>query len=258
MVVFSYDKTFEGLLSVLFEAYSRRVFPDRLTAEGEPLPLFYDQAVQVATDDGRSERVWKGLKKKLTAPALVMLSAVWHSELPEVDILLLRYMRKAIDSPASIELNFGDPDVLEMSKISKKVSHERLRVIQFARFQKASDDTYFAAMEPIYNVLPLAIDYFQDRFADQKWILYDLKRQYGFYYDMETTTEIRFEDKAAHLLTGKLDEELMAGDEKVFQKLWQTYFKSISIKERANPRLHRQNMPARFWKHLTEKQSGKS
>ncbi|MFR1242295.1 MAG: DUF4130 domain-containing protein, partial [Butyricimonas faecihominis] len=45
----------------------------------------------------------------------------------------------------------------------------------------------------------------------------------------------------------------MDQDEKLFQKLWQTYFKAITIKERLNPKLHRQNLPARFWKYLPEK-----
>ena len=68
---------------------------------------------------------------------------------------MLNYIRKAIDASRPIEINFGDPDVLEATQIAKKVGNERLRVVQFTRFQKAIDGTYFAALEPIYNVLPL-------------------------------------------------------------------------------------------------------
>mgnify|MGYP000715429879 CR=1 FL=1 len=53
MTVFVYDKTFEGLLTAVFDAYSRRSFPDLLLAEGEPFPLFYDEAVTICTDDAR-------------------------------------------------------------------------------------------------------------------------------------------------------------------------------------------------------------
>lgn len=254
MIAFRYDKTFEGLLCAVFEAYSLKIFPDRLVGENEPLPLFCTNIISIATDSGKSGRVWKGLEKKLTRGGLTFITMVWLSELPEADVLLFRYIRKAIDSPQSIELNFGDADVLEVSKIWKKVSNEKCRVIQFTRFQKAADDTYFAPVEPLYNVLSLVTDHFQDRFACQKWILYDLKRDYGYYYDLSTVTEIHFEDKPAHLFTGKLDENLMAEDEKLFQKLWKEYFKSTTIRERLNPKLHRQNLPVRFWKYLTEKQ----
>jgi probable DNA metabolism protein len=116
------------------------------------------------------------------------------------------------------------------------------------------DGTFFAAIEPMYNVLSLAVNHFQDRFADQKWLIYDLKREYGFYYDLSTVTEVRFEDKESHLLSGILSDDLMMEDEKLFQLLWKEYFKSITIKERLNPKLHKQQLPVRFWKYLTEKQ----
>jgi probable DNA metabolism protein len=57
---------------------------------------------------------------------------------------------------------------LEIAKIYKKVGCERERVLQFLRFQKTIDGTYFAAIEPMYNVLSLVVSHFQDRFADQK------------------------------------------------------------------------------------------
>lgn len=199
------------------------------------------------------DRVWKGLQKRLSAMALSVITVTWLSELPETDMLLFRYIRKAIDAPRTVELNFGDPDVLEVSKVWKKVTNERLRVIQFLRFQKAVDGTFFAAVKPVYNVLPLTLAHLKDRFADQRWLLYDLKREYGYYYDLKEATEVRFEEKDAHLLSGLLGEELMDADEKLFQQMWKTYFKSIAIKERLNPKLHRQHMPARFWKYMPEK-----
>lgn len=199
------------------------------------------------------DRVWKGLQKRLSAMALSVITVTWLSELPETDMLLFRYIRKAIDAPRTIELNFGDPDVLEVSKVWKKVTNERLRVIQFLRFQKTADGTFFAAVKPVYNVLPLTLPHLKDRFADQCWLLYDLKREYGYYYDLKEATEVRFEEKEAHLLSGLLGEELMDVDEKLFQQMWKTYFKSIAIKERLNPKLHRQHMPARFWKYMPEK-----
>ena len=41
MIIFVYDKTFEGLLTAVFDAYSRRTFPDLLVTEGEPFPVSY-------------------------------------------------------------------------------------------------------------------------------------------------------------------------------------------------------------------------
>ena len=252
MTIFIYDKTFEGLLTAVFDAYFRKTFPDALLSEGESLPLFRDEIVKIHTDKEKSDRVWKGLQRKLSDSALSALFVNWLSELPEVDMLLFAYIRKAIDAPTTIELNFGDPVVLALSKIWKKVSNERLRIIQFLRFQKTTDDTFFACVEPLYNVLPLVTEHLQDRFHDQKWLLYDAKRDYGYYYDLKEVIEVHPNDKQWH--AGKLHNEIMAADEKLFQQLWQEYFRAMTIKERINPKLHRQHLPVRFWKYLTEKQ----
>lgn len=256
MILFIYDKTLDGLLTALFDAYNRKTFPDVLLSKGDTLPLFYDDIFTVITDEEKAGRVWRGLQKKISASALSAITWCWLSELSEVGMLLFRYIRKAIDSPVSIETNFGDPDVLALSKIWKRVDWERLRMLQFVRFQKAVDGTFFAAFEPQHNALPLTVGHFKDRFADQRWLIYDMKRRYGFYYDLHTVEEVTFDDdgQAAHLITGMLDESLMDKDEKLFQQLWKTYFKSITIKERLNPRKHKQDMPVRYWKYITEKQ----
>ena len=256
MIIFVFDNTFEGLLTSVFEAYSRRVFPDALFPEGEPLPLFHDEVFTVITEEEKAKRVWRGLQKKLSSGALSCLAQRWLAEEAETPMLLFRYIRKAIDAPRSIETNFADPDVLEFSRMWKRVDWERLRMLQFIRFQKAADGTFFAAVEPEKNALPLAIDHFKDRFADQPWLIYDIKRAYGFYYDLKEVRQVTFEEgsREGHLVTGMLDESLMDKDEKLFQQLWKTYFKAICIKERLNPRKHKQDMPVRYWKHMTEKQ----
>lgn len=215
MNIFLYDKTFEGLLTSVFEAYSRRTFPDALLLEGEPLPLFYDEIFTVITDEEKSGRVWRGLQKKLSSAALACLAQCWLAEEPETPMLLFRYIRKAIDAPRSIETNFADPDVLEFSRMWKRVDWERIRLLQFVRFQKAADGTFFAAVEPEKNALPLVTGHFKDRFADQRWLIYDIRRAYGYYYDLKEVRQVTFGEDSCegHLVTGMLDESLMDGDE---------------------------------------------
>ena len=251
MLIFRYDKTFEGLLTAIFDAYSIKRFPDVLLAAEETSPLFYDEIITVVTDEERSNRVWKGLQKKLSASALTSLTTCWLSELPEIDLVLFRYIHKAIDAPRSIELNFGDPDVLELSKVWKKVNNERLRVMQFLRFQKAADGTYFAAATPEHDALPLSLDYFTDRFADQRWLIYDRRRDYGYYYDGRTARRVTLEDDRG-MIADKLADRWLAEDERQFQLLWKNYFRALAIPQRINERQQRRMMPRRYWKHLTE------
>jgi probable DNA metabolism protein len=252
-IIFFYDKTFDGLLSAVFDAYSLKMFPEKLLPTGAIPPLFAGTARTVATDEAHAGRVWRALEKKLRKNVCNMLMYVWLSELEGSDELLFRYICKTFAATRSIDCDFGDPDVLEVEKIARKVGHEAQYIKQFIRFQKTADNLFFAPIKPICNALPLTVAHFSDRFADQPWIIYDLRRKYGYYYDLRTTSEIVFTGDD-HLISGKLDESLMADDEKLFQDLWKGYFSAMTIKERLNPRLHKKNMPARFWQHLTEKQ----
>lgn len=254
MTFFVYDGTFEGLLCAVFESYSRKIVPDNVISEKEQLSLFSDEAVSIVSNTEQATRVWKGLQKKLSASACSMLTVTSMADYPDLGSLLFRYIRKAFDAQKSIETNFSDSDVLAVSKLYKKVSQESNRIVQFVRFQKTVDNIFFAPIDPIHNVLPLVVKHFTNRFADQKWVIYDTRRHYGYYYDLKTTQEITFENLQADLESGKLSENVLAYDEKLFQQLWKTYFKSMTIKERINPKLHRQNLPKRFWKYLTEKQ----
>ena len=253
MIVFFFDNTMEGLLTAVFDAYSWKVFPDRLLTEGSIAPMFTTEEYTVIVQEEKALRVWAALEKKMSKGACNMLTNAWLAEEEGKDDLLFRFIRKTLDSKVSIETNFGDDDVLQLHRLARKVAHEELYIKQFVRFQKAADDIYFAPIAPVHNALPLAIEHFKDRFADQKWVIYDIKRHYGYYYDLHTVVEMTLDDDE-HLLSGKLDEKMMAEDEKLFQELWKGYFKSMTIKERINLKLQRQHMPKRFWKHLTEKQ----
>ena len=253
MLYFIYDKTFDGLLTCVFDAFNRKEFPERIVDEYVQLPLF-TESFKVVTDETKADRVLRALRKKISKSALDMLFIDFLSELEDVEMYLFRYIHKSLTSEVSIEMNFADSDVLELSKIYKKVTREEERMRQFVRFQKTIDGMFFAVMNPEYNVLPLSARFFQNRFADQSWIIYDVRRKYGLYYDLKTVETVQFERLEASIETGKLTSEKLDEYEAAFQDLWKDYLKAITIQERKNLKLQRQHMPKRFWKYLTEKQ----
>ena len=268
MVVYVFDGTMDGLLTAVFDAYALKEQPEELLKSGDALPLFCERTYQVATDEEKAQRVWAGLEKRLEREALKLISVSWLSELQELSSPLFHYIYKVFKQ-GDISRNFADPDVLSVTNIARRVLHEQLRMKQFIRFQKAKDGTYLAVVSPDYNVLPLVIDHFQDRFNDQPWLIYDAKRHYGYYYSLtpgpspkdegsdKRVIRVTFEDEAAvpfNLSNGKLDAEVLSENDQIFQDLWRTYFKAICIKERMNPRKQLQDMPRRYWKYMTEKQ----
>jgi probable DNA metabolism protein len=255
MNVWTYDKTFEGFLTLVFDCYEMKTFPDKIVGNITDQACIFPRNYDVVSNEPKAKRVWNGLHKKISNESCQMLYHVFLSEIPDIELSILNYIRKTFESKVNIELNFGDKYILEMFKINKKVSREAHRIIMFVRFQKTADDIYYASFDPKYNVLPLVINHFEYRFADQKWVIYDTRRNYGFYYDLKNTSEIKFTTNSIDNKTGKIDANIMDKDEQLFQELWKSYFNSMCIKERINPKLHMQLLPKRFWKYLIEKQT---
>lgn len=253
MIVFTYDASFDGLLSCVFFAYEQKKFPDMILSESVQKPLFIDEHYYVNTEKDKSARVWKALEQKLSAFARNMMLSVWLSELPETAMLLFRYIRKNIDHPKGIEMNFGDDDVLRVKDIAQKVGREAHRMMQFVRFQETADGIWFAPVSPQYNVLTLVAPHFKARYADRPWIIYDTSRNSGIYFDTVTVEEISFaQTDLPELRSGSLKNEKLSDDEAFFQQMWKEYFQSITIKERINLKLQRQHMPKLYWKYLPE------
>lgn len=100
--------------------------------------------------------------------------------------------------------------------------------------------------------MPLIIQHFQNRYSDQRWFIFDRRRQYGIYYDLNTVEFVSLEATAAHNLN-TLDKAVFKESESLYQVLWKDYFKSTNIESRKNMKLHLQHMPRRYWKYLTEK-----
>ena len=253
MNIFSFDNTFEGLLTLVFDCYNRKQFPDEiLSGEGSQSVLF-GSTVDITTDDRKAERVWKGIVSHSSEDNAHRIYRVFLAGLSDTPMLLVKYIRLVIDSTKNEETNFSLPVVVEINKLHQKVCREAQRIHMFTRFQKTVEGSYYASFAPMYNVLPLCIPHFRDRFADQSWVIYDLKRNYGFLYDLKTVSRVVFGDLKVNSQNGQLHASLLAEDEKLFQKLWKQYFRSICIEERRNDKVHRQHLPKRFWKYLPEK-----
>lgn len=255
MLIFRYDNTFEGVLSGVFDAFSLKKWPQQIVAEQDVLPMLTSDIHQVETTEEKYRRVRQAMQSRLSKIVLNQLTYVWFSELPERATLIFNYLIKVFKTTQNISSNYADHDILAIKKLAKKVSHERHYLMMFVRFNaidNQGDKVYFATVDPRYNSLPLTIDFFADRFADQKWAIFDTKRQYGYFYDLKQTEIIHLNQDDNLVINGSINVQLLSEDEQQFQKMWRRYCQAITIKERINPKLQRQFMPTRFWKHLPE------
>jgi probable DNA metabolism protein len=254
MAYIVYDGSFEGFLSVVFHCYQYKITPSDICKDANFQNILFADKETIATDELRAARVWKAIQKKLHKSNKQLLFKAFLSEETGIELMLYRFIRRLLDSNFSIETDYGDTNVLQLKKLERKVMQEAARILQFVRFQETKDGIFFAPIESAYDVLPFVIRHFKDRFADQQWLIYDLKRDYGFFYDLKKAEEVVLSEKSFSTTDGKVDSNFLEEDEVAYQTLWKDYFNSINIKARKNLKLQRQHMPRRYWKFLPEKQ----
>lgn len=251
MTTLIYDGSFEGLLTGIFEIYERKLVHTKLQKGEWHGSALFEDVIKVATDQTKARRVLKGLKERLSSEGVQRVYIAHLSEMENIDNTLIGYIRHAFDNDRNIEEDYGNKHVLRLSEIVQMIGRERHRMEAFIRFQKLGDGTFYAGIEPDFNVLPLLIKHFKDRYADQKWVIYDQKRKYGVYYDLEEVEYMEID-----FSTGGNQKEpsgIYFEDEKLYQHLWKNYFNSVNISSRKNIKLHLRHIPRRYWKHLTEK-----
>lgn len=249
-MVFTYDGSFDGLLSVIFECY-RSKSVEEITEESAYQPGLFGEPVFVPTNLEHSRRVRKKLRQQCGSDVMTTLYHVFLSEQHQVEMLIYRLVKLAVSSTENVLNDFREPIILQIHRTQKQIQREVHRMHAFVRFQQTEDGLYAALINPDFNVLPLLPPHFTQRYPAFRWLIYDTERKYGFYYEPH---EFRFITLDA-TRPERLSPQLLTSAEKDYQQLWQTYFQHVNIPERRNDKLHLQHVPRRYWKFLTEKQN---
>lgn len=246
MIQFVYDSSFAGFFTAVFDLFFYKDFSARIVRQESSTALFAHN-FQVITDTRKAERVLRGLRKRISPSAFAELYAVWLSELDSRETILLGYSLHIFQSQHDAENDFSNSFVLDFKKTAKMVSRERHRMKAFVRFSRLQNDLYYAVVEPDFNVLPLIESHFRLRYAGQQWLIYDRKRKYGLFYNLNHTETVEID------FTCGAELAMLHTEEVLFRSLWKNYFSSVNIKSRKNTPLHLRHIPVRYWKLLTEK-----
>ena len=250
---YTYDGTFEGLLTVLFTVYDWRAAPNSIQPEATAQTGLFAQPAHRETDETLAVRVWEGLLKTMDPEARTRLYHVFLSEDADRELLIFRYVDLALRSAQDIAENYANADVRRVQRLAQQMFREKHRMEAFVRFEKTTDELFHATIEPDFDVLPLIAAHFTKRYADQRWLIFDKRRRYGLYYDLTRTDVVQFEAQGPQT-NSAVSATVLDEREPLFKLLWQSYFDHVNIPERRNLKLHRRHMPLRYWKYLSEKQ----
>ncbi|ENU63558.1 TIGR03915 family putative DNA repair protein [Acinetobacter lwoffii] len=257
MASYCFDGSMTGLLSCVFRAFEFKEFNVIVTANPQAQTGLFDEFIHVASNDQHGQRVWQGLKQKVSSSSLRAFYYTFLSEQEAAFQTLFDFAVYVFQNQRPIDKDYGHTEVSGMSQWAKQVGGEKHRMEAFVRFKKAKDGLFLSLVRPDFNVLPIISRHFQERYQDQSWLIYDEQRNYGIYYDLRQMHQVEMnaeiidpQIRIGHSQSFSIE---LDDQELLYDQLWKDYFNSVNIQARKNMKLHIQYVPKRYWRYMNEK-----
>jgi len=242
-LIYLYDGTLEGMLSAIFAAYGRHENPLNIVEAHDLQESMLCSYVPIRTELRYAARVQKGIIEKLGDRAYEDVKKVFLSDDFNKGGVLYRYLRYAFKAGRWSSSHLSEPPVADFLELRKRVENEAHHMLMFVRFAHLKNGVFYAHIEPKASVVPLITDHFARRLNVQPFIIYDSVHGLASVFDTERWWLVSSDEIT-------LPEHSRAEDD--YQALWQTFYDTIAIEERRNPRCQRNFMPKRFWGNMCE------
>lgn len=253
MVYYLYDGSFEGFLTAIAAALASGEEVEGIAAQAACQFSLFRREVQVVADDGAATRLMADVSRRFSKEIGLDIGYCFLSEVDGFENVIFRYIRLLLEKGELAGQNAANPLVFQVQRLRGKVAYEVHRFHGFVRFRKMSDGIFYAPIAPDHNIVQLLAPHFQARFADQCFLIHDVKRGTGIYYDRrrcDFLPRVMIPEEAMTTASG--NEKHWDKDESAYQQLWKGYFQSIVIEERRAKQRQRQCLPARYWRYLVE------
>ena len=243
-VAILFDGSLEGFLCILHAYYYENVAPIIIQEDDRYQPTLEMEEYYVVTNDDHAKRVQQAIRKKISPDAEHNLANAFLAD-GERDrfMALFRYLLLGFKVGTKLDSYLQEDCVLRVHKLSRHVGREAHLLTGFSRFAETQEQIFYCSIKPINYVLPILAEHFSDRMINQLWIIHDKARSKaavynGDYYviaDVPNTVQIQYSENEAQI-----------------QELWSTFFHSVNIEERKNPKVQRNLLPLYFRKSMTE------
>lgn len=180
-----YDGTFAGLLSAIYECYTKPILPDTIATTPLKLKSIFDlgYVMSVTTDEAAAQRLYKRIVRKGGYKAGLMVYQTFLSEVGDKEMLIYEYMKYLFNSSAVGKNTSYRETIWRMEQLTNTVGREQERNLAQVEFNTTAGDIDFAIVDPDFDILPLVAESVLAEKNEGQWIIYDSNRKYGMHFD---------------------------------------------------------------------------
>lgn len=243
MTVFLTDRTFTGLCSALFYAFTENILPDRIFERENCVKNFTDCYITINSEESKAQRVDRALKKFGGETVVNSIKICLLSCNDNALKIAFDFCYMTLQQRRNIITMLADKTVATFLDTTKKVSWEKHKFMGFIRFKETARGILYAPYSPDNDITVILCPHFVARLSGVPFIIHDVKRNKVGVSDGRRFKIMTTESKAVLELSE---------NETAWENLWKNYYKAVNIKERRNKKQQDNLMPVRYRKFLPE------
>ena len=143
-----YDGTFDGLLTIVFDAYSNKVLPQKIYSNDNYVENFLDRTQYIQTDYEKSKRVFDGIEENICYEALYNSYNAFLSNEKDKEMYILKYLCNGFDVGPKINNMLTISYVFKVLNMRRKALAECHKLKGLLRFQEVGDNLCYARNSP--------------------------------------------------------------------------------------------------------------
>lgn len=249
--IYACEDSLEGILSAVHAAYMSRYGHEyqSIHAGDYVENSLFTEIIYVETDLDKATRVADAIIHKISWCAWYMIQHASMAIDADKADAIYHFLVRGFKVGGQVVEQLTDEYVLRVLKLHRAVQREKQHMYGFIRFRELNSGVMFAAFAPKHRQLPLIADHFADRYPMENWMIYDERRREVCVHEM---------GKGWWMTSGVVPDQKMIADvsdsQKTFEQWWKSFYDTIGIRERENPRCRMTMMPKMYWSHMTEMQ----
>ena len=240
-MILVYDGSFEGFLSLIYEVYYQKLKPLKIY-KTLPNEIIFDEIKEIVTIEENSKKVLDSMKKIFPKDIVCKILNIFMCDTKEFEMALLEYIILGFKDTKQL-LNINNSSIFYLESLEKELFRHVHKMTGFIRFEELEDGTLYAKIQTKFNVAYFLGKHFLKRFNNQNFIIHDIEREIAF---------VKIENNISIENIASFDTPTYSENEAKFQKLWSSFFNSVSIKERTNLKLQQNLVPLIYRTYMNE------
>lgn len=175
------EDSFEGIMSGIYDAWVilNKVGSDNVGLSCfEPEELnFFVEYEPVERKQEHALKVADSIRRKISDKVYIDIYRTAISASPDKADLIFRYLQHGYKKGRRISECLAIPEVMEVTRLSKRVQREYDHIRGFLRFNESVSGILSSEIEPENDIIELLGNHFSDRLPSENFLITDVGRQ---------------------------------------------------------------------------------